>query len=107
MRLRIAGLFVLLGLCLGAAPSFAHEAPSGWSYSTECCSGFDCAPATAEVRATPQGWLLTDTGEIVSYGSPKLRQSGDGEFHVCRPPGLQVDGSPLPLRCLYVPPQGY
>jgi hypothetical protein len=86
-----------------AAP--AHEAPTGWAYDTVCCSNKDCAVEVEEVRATDSGWLITRLGITVSYGSRKLKKSGDQDFHSCFT--LNQRDDPDSLLCLYVPPQSY
>jgi hypothetical protein len=88
-------------LVLMGVPATAHEAPSGWTYDMECCSDHDCRPERSEVKATPLGWLVTSTGEIIRYGDRRIHDSKDGEFHRC----LMRRGvnGPGMTRCLYVP----
>jgi hypothetical protein len=85
----------------------SHEAmptegqPFGWVYPTNCCHSNDCARALKnEVKEQGGGYLITPSGTIVRYGDMRIRESPDGEFHICR-----VDGIPTGyLRCLFVPP---
>lgn len=101
-----------LPLLLLALPAAAHEAPTGWSYSTFCCSGRDCAEApSGAVTITPDGFaIVLQPGEhpmvtqrtfkaLVPFGDKSLLQSGDEFFHVCI-----VSGA---VRCFYAPPMGY
>jgi hypothetical protein len=85
-------------------PAIAHEAPTGWTYDLECCSDQDCRPERSEVKATPRGWLVTSTGEIIRYDDGRVHESKDGEFHRC----LMQRGvnGPGMTRCLYVPRMG-
>lgn len=85
------------------APVQAHS----W-YSFACCSGHDCHPMPINaVEASPAGWRIKNTGEVVPYGDKKEQQSQDSDFHVCRfgdlvePP--EKRGT---IRCLYVPGAG-
>lgn len=80
----------------------AHEAPLGWSYSWQCCSGTDCQQVEndATIIATAGGWLIGTTGETIAYSDTRIKQSQDEHFHRCH----KSDGS---TRCLYVPPQAY
>jgi hypothetical protein len=89
-------------LALIGVPAAAHDTPSGWAYDMECCSDHDCRPERSEVKATPLGWLITSTGEIIRYGDRRIHDSKDGEFHRC----LMQRGvnGPGMTRCLYVPP---
>jgi hypothetical protein len=82
------------------APASAHEV-----YSRHCCRGTDeggdCHPISDDdVRATPRGWFLKDTGQIIPYDQTEI--SPDGRFHGC---DLHWRGH-LRYRCLYVPLQG-
>ena len=82
-----------------ASSATAHE-----FYAPECCNDKDCAPLPADaVSATPKGWLVKPTGEVVPYQSHKLRSAPDGQFHGCFVGG---DANKTML-CLYVPPQGF
>lgn len=90
-----AGLAVLF-----APPVPAHEAPSGWAYDAACCSGRDCRPVQpGEVTASPRGFEITPTGEVVPFASSKVRPSGDGVMHRCMIGG----DTTRPTICLYVP----
>lgn len=100
------------GLVLAAAfPAWGHQAPSGWTYSMECCSGMDCAPAPpGSVTERDGGWLIVIppgvhdmapggwTGHM-PYRDKRIRQSADEYFHVC------ISGTGA-LLCLYLPGTG-
>lgn len=82
----------------------AHNAPSGWSYGIECCSAVDCREVPASyVRETPAGYVLTKTGETLSCGDSRVKDSKDDGFHWCTIGGKD-NGRTI---CLYVPPRGY
>lgn len=89
----------------------AHDAPSGWAYHVECCSGFDCREvgdaytpdAAIRVFETDEGFVISSTGEVIPYGHRKVRNSPDGRFHWCSVAG-KPDGKTI---CLYAPPRGF
>jgi hypothetical protein len=113
----LAGLaaITLAGVALGllaflATLSFAHEAPSGWSYPVDCCSGFDCAripdPAARQVsggwefRLSPgdHQFVTEATGPVVIFfPAATVKPSPDGATHAC----MGLDLTPL---CLFVLP---
>lgn len=82
------------------APTSAHEAPTGWSYSTSCCDSQDCHPAApGEVEATPRGYLIRASGETIPYTDRRIKPSGDSGMHRCSYYGFVEAGT----ICLYVP----
>ncbi|MBS9476195.1 hypothetical protein [Ancylobacter radicis] len=86
--------------CLSSLPAAAHQAPGGWSYDMACCSGQDCRPVEpGEVTASPNGYEVAPTGEVVPFNSPKVRPSGDGAMHRCMHGGVTT----APTICIYVP----
>jgi hypothetical protein len=117
MRWAILLALAIWGAALwGCGMTRAHEAPSGWSYPTSCCSGHDCYPVDVEeVEALPGGtYRIRRTGEV--YAQPDLpgaappeaegrvwRWSGDQDFHRCSPTGKPGDTTSL---CLFVPRPG-
>lgn len=89
-------------LLLAAATARAHDAPSGWSYPFNCCSGYDCrAVPTRAVSTGPDGYVIASTGEVVAYSDQRVRHSPDGEYHWCSVAGKD-DGRTI---CLFVPDQ--
>lgn len=85
-----------------AAPVQAHS----W-YSFACCSGIDCGPLPpGAVEASPAGWRLKATGEIVPYGDKREQQSQDSDFHVCRFGPHAAPDKAGTIRCLYTPGAG-
>ncbi|MCB1462707.1 MAG: hypothetical protein KDJ90_09870 [Nitratireductor sp.] len=81
-------------------PAHAHDAPSGWPYPQECCSGQDCRPLKAsQVRPGYDGYLIHSSGEIVVYSDSRVRKSPDGGYHWCSNGGRD-DGRTI---CLFVP----
>ena len=97
-----------------AEPAPAHQAPSGWSYPWECCSGMDCAPVEADaVQTTPQGYFVTimpgthpqwpaSQTRPITFLIPyaKGRASPDGHYHIC----FRPDGT---LLCFYATVGGF
>lgn len=101
-------LYALGILCLSAfvlcvvTLSFAraHEAPLGWAYDYECCSGVDCRQA--KVRETINGYVVP-SGELIPYGDKRVRLSKDEFFHWCTVRGLDTTAT----LCIYVPNRGF
>lgn len=82
----------------------AHDAPTGWSYPTACCSGFDCREvADADIVEGARGYEIRATGEMIPMTSPKIKQSPDGRFHWCSEQGAE-HGKTI---CLFIPPRGF
>lgn len=75
----------------------AHEAHTGQRYDIECCSGNDCAPATAVTLNLDGSRTITNgNGHTARFeASFKHRPSTDGKLHACISPST---GKPL---CLY------
>lgn len=85
-----------------AAPSFAHDAKSGWSYPFACCSGYDCrAVEPRRISERPEGYVIDTTGEVLAYNDRRVRNSPDGEYHWCSVAGRD-DSRTI---CLFVPPK--
>lgn len=104
----------LLLAALVAAPAYAHDAPTGWAYDTECCGGWDCAAmADGAVREVAGGYSVVvvpgshpmvpasaaePVRGFVPFGDRRIRPSGDEHRHVCIVGGR--------VYCLYVPAGG-
>jgi hypothetical protein len=98
-----------LALLLLVVPAWAHQAPSGWEYPNECCAAHnDCAMIEARfVSITPQGYRVVlplgahprpyAVDDLFVPADPRIRRSGDGDWHLCIRPNGQV-------LCLYVAP---
>ncbi|MCG6857079.1 MAG: hypothetical protein LJE67_03345 [Salaquimonas sp.] len=96
----LAGVAALAASALSPAKANAHDAPSGWSYPYECCSGKDCRHVKAsQIRPGADGYLIRSSGEIVVYSDARVKHSPDGEFHWCSIGGRD-DGRTI---CLFVP----
>lgn len=105
------GLGIGLVYCAWAWPALAHTAtptasqPLGWQYGWECCSTIDCKDLPkGEIKATPVGWRVESTGEVIPYGDKRIKQSKDERFHRCARGG---DFSLPTSLCLYVPDMGF
>lgn len=82
----------------------AHDAPTGWSYPFSCCSNFDCRQVSAKtISERPEGYVITNTGEVVNYADARIKDSPDGEYHWCSVAGEKSSRT----ICLFVPPKGY
>lgn len=92
----------ILGSLVAISSARAHVAPSGWAYPYQCCSDRDCQPVHGtKITEGPDGYVVQDTGEIIGYQDPRLKNSPDGEFHLCAVPGNAKSGA----ICLFVPPR--
>lgn len=99
-------LLTALALAASTTAAPAHEAPTGMVYSLACCHSTDCAPIdAASVKPVASGWLIVATGEVIEYGSHKIKDATDGGFHRCTYGG-HFDPTAA-TRCLYVPPMGF
>jgi hypothetical protein len=93
----LAGLIVCAAFVGMMLPVLAHDAPSGWTYPIECCSGHDCDEiASDRVKAVASGYLV-DGKHLIQHAD--VKQSPDGAFHACFP-------TPDILRCFWAPPRG-
>lgn len=96
--------FGALYLILSSDKARAHE----W-YPLSCCSNKDCFEIPAsEVRATPEGWRIETTGEVIPY--ERARQTppeGDGHFHRCSfggdPSARTIGMNGFPRACFWAP----
>lgn len=94
-----------------ATPALAHEAPTGWTYPSNCCSGTDCDRIPSRtVKTLQDGYHVSlKMGDhhfatrplqfTVPYGDRRLRNSPDGDYHLCM-------NSAFTILCFYVPPPG-
>jgi hypothetical protein len=104
VRFPLAGVAVVLATMAWMAPSFAHDAPSGWSYPMNCCSNYDCREIPdASISTKSDGYQLAQNGEVIPYSDQRLRNSPDGHYHWCSRNG-QDSGATI---CLFVPPQAF
>lgn len=94
----LGGLFIA-GFLLAAFPAWPHDAPAGWSYPWNCCSGYDCRMVSSSAIKTGRGGYELPSGEIVPFSSKMIRSSPDGEFHWCS----QYGQDDTPTICLFVP----
>lgn len=111
-----SGLFWPIVIAISAAVvlfmggvALAHDAlptagqPLGWSYGWECCSLTDCKRMeAADIKETPEGYLVVRTGEVIPYRDYRIKDSKDEYFHRCAP-GADFDNKRS--LCLYVPPR--
>lgn len=97
---------IRLLLALSFAPIYTpvHDAPKGWTYPNNCCSGIDCreVPASA-LREVKTGWVIKSTDELILFTDPKLKESPDGAYHWCS----QMGQDNTKTICLFVPPMSY
>ena len=102
--MRRALLHSLLGTLFISTAAVAHLAATGWLYPPECCGDRDChAVRAADVVETFEGYVVKETGETIAYGDDRVRQSPDGDFHLCIP---RSEVSPS-AECLFVPPRSF
>ncbi|GGC60012.1 hypothetical protein [Chelatococcus reniformis] len=92
-------IMAVLALC-AVLPARAHEAPSGWTYGYECCSGTDCYQISSDdIEVVPGGWRIKASGETIPASDRRVKPSGDGRFHRCSLGGIPTAGT----ICLYIP----
>jgi hypothetical protein len=92
---------LLISSCIAAS---AHDAPTGWKYPYACCSGLDCRPVSKkQISERPEGFVITNTGEVIASTDTRLRDSPDGEYHWCSVAGEEHSRT----ICLFVPPRGF
>ena len=106
MQSRMITLATLSAIILGThTQAHAHQAPSGWQYPHACCSNQDCKPAShVEVRETRAGYLVVATGELVPLTDSRVKDSPDGDYHLCQQGGDFDHGRVL---CLFRPPNSF
>lgn len=105
LRVPAMTAFGLLALIVAAFTSVSGGARAHDWYPLECCHDRDCWVAGSggkESAPVPmlQGWRLGD-GAIIPYA--KVRNSPDGQFHVCRQGGTLSGG----VICFFAPVQGF
>ena len=94
---------ILSGAVWGCHGAGAHDAPEGWSYGWDCCSGQDCRQVEDDaVTPTDAGWFISATGETIPYNSSAERRSKDGHFHRCSHHFMNP-ALPDKTICIYVP----
>jgi len=100
LSLVVFGFFILASLL---SVAFAHQAPSGWAYPLQCCSGMDCRQIEGiDVGEGANGYTILKTGEVIPYHDLRLKVSPDGEYHWCSKEGKDT----TPTVCLFIPPPG-
>jgi hypothetical protein len=82
-----------------AAIILVHEAPSGWQYPSDCCSGRDCREVPCEqiTRLNTVYRYRTSASIYLDFPENKHRYSGDGRCHVC------ILGSQRSPTCIFTP----
>lgn len=96
MKLTLSAVMLMAAV----SNTWAHEAPTGWSYSQSCCSNFDCREVDSEaIKTKPNGYVIMLTGEVIPYNDTRLRESPDGLYHWCSAGGLETSNT----ICLYRP----
>lgn len=103
---------IAIGIALATMATAAHShdaiptatAPLGWAYGIACCSGIDCRAVSAPVRVVEgHSGYTVPSGEMIPYGSTKIKQSKDEFFHWC----TQQGKNDTPTICLYVPVRSF
>lgn len=104
MRLfaRLVLLLAVLAIMALAAfgRAYAHDAPSGWPYPSECCGGNDCHPVEcSDVEETAYGWLW----DGVPFPRPSVKSSHDRQCHACTQNYSDLSGASRRFgRCLFI-----
>ncbi|MER9355531.1 hypothetical protein NKI61_19875 [Mesorhizobium sp. M0514] len=99
----VAGLLAGLVLVGTHGKAWPHDAPTGWAYPQNCCSGIDCREVPdADIIEGARGYEIRKTHELIPMTDPKVKMSPDGKFHWCSVGGLN-DSRTI---CLFVPGRG-
>lgn len=102
--LAIFGIIIAILLALAfydAERVKAHEALSGWSYPSECCSTMDCRQVPdGFVERITGGYEISTTHEKLPYNDPRIKNSPDGKWHWCSVAGSDSTET----ICLFRPP---
>ena len=116
IRIVIVASFVLY-LVFVISQAHAHQAISGWTYPTSCCSNNDCQqiPESA-VEITSGGYIVTlSPGQhkqikkktwTFTIPMNKARTPPDGYYHICLG-GEILDAETPRVICFYAPPMSY
>lgn len=109
IALVIAVAALLIGLFAGQREAGAHESPKGWKYPSDCCSsdGRECHRVErSEIAIGSVGYSYK--GYMFAYGHPNIKQSGDGDWHVCERVAAEEGGSRVErsVYCIIVPEGG-
>lgn len=103
MHSRLVKIGTALAVLIISGAAWAHDAPTGWSYSPACCSNRDCGQVPADwISEGQDGVRIMPTGEVIPYSDSRIKVSPDGLVHWCRSP---YDPSPRTI-CLYLPSRG-
>lgn len=94
----------LMFVLLSTASAAAHDAPSGWSYGSECCSSVDCFEEQDQnVETASGGFRIKSTGELIPYTDKRVKMSKDAKYHRC----TRLGDPKMPKSiCIYVPNSG-
>ena len=57
----------------------------------------------SSISERPEGYVIGETGEVIGYADHRLKNSPDGQYHLCTIGGSD-DGAAI---CLFVPPQSF
>jgi len=70
---------LILALLISSA--MAHEAPSGWSYPSDCCGGSECRPIVCSTIQDHSDGSVSWLGLFFTRNQVKV--SHDASCHVC------------------------
>lgn len=116
IKITAAAIGILMLFCVWLlmlnSPAKAHEAPSGWTYDFSCCNTRDCRPADGpnvknrhhpvQIEEVTGGYRISTTREVVPWNDKRVRESKDGDYHVCTIAGADDQRA----LCIYVPMRG-
>ena len=92
---------IVLLFVFAAGTSQAHDAPMGWAYDPQCCSGYDCDVASQVIRLPDGSLSVTNKfGTAVFDSKDSILESGDHHVHACF---VKTEGTTIKY-CLYLPP---
>lgn len=112
-------LLALAAPFYAGANAFAHNAPSGMPYPTDCCSdlGKECEPIPEHaITLAPLGYVLRvmpgehknvrtqpSSTRLFVFGSDRIKVSTDGQYHACI--DKEVARRPAWPWCIIIPPR--
>jgi hypothetical protein len=104
-RIALVPFVAALSVPVLAFPAAAHQAPKGWNYPWACCANQDCQEVqSSAISERPNGYVVARTGEVISYGDKRIKDSPDGEYHWCAHQAGLDAGHTI---CLFVPPKSF
>jgi|SRR5215469_2404652 len=81
--------------------AWAHEAPSGWSYPSDCCGGSECHKTPCAMIIDHPDGSVSWTG--ILFNREMVKVSRDASCHVCVTHDSAAGASRIP-HCIFLSP---